>query len=120
MAKAFKFGDMVEVKLGRVVFDIKPGDDTSRDTCYVCGKPATAWPYPEKGGTAHGFAMINGERSVLLCEQCFSSDEQRTAIMRKYLNAPNLEVKKGGTYKDIEELRPIAQAFAERGDKLIN
>jgi len=34
---------IVEVKRGRVTFDIKPGDDISRDLCYVCGNPATAW-----------------------------------------------------------------------------
>jgi len=42
-----KLGDIVEIKLGRVVFDIKPGDDVSRDICFVCGKPATAWLIPE-------------------------------------------------------------------------
>ena len=44
---AAKLDDIVEIKLGRVVFDIKPGEDTSRDICYVCGKPATAWPPPQ-------------------------------------------------------------------------
>jgi hypothetical protein len=44
-----KLGDIVETKFGRVVFDIKPGEDTSRDICYVCSKPATAWLVPEGG-----------------------------------------------------------------------
>jgi hypothetical protein len=44
-----KLGDIVETKFGRVVFDIKSGEDTSRDICYVCSKPATAWLVPEGG-----------------------------------------------------------------------
>jgi hypothetical protein len=115
-----KRGDIVEIKLGRVVFDIKPAEDTSRDICYVCGKSATAWSYPEKGGMAHGFADING-RIVLLCESCFDTEKTTDAIMRKYVNAPNLEISKGGTYESVEQLRhDLANAAKERGDKPTN
>jgi hypothetical protein len=90
-----KLGDIVEIKFGRVVFDIKPGEDTSRDICYVCSKPATAWLVPEggagpipEGSMAHGFAAISGE-IALLCEACFNAEEQTSgAIIRKYWNAP--------------------------------
>jgi|SRR5215467_5972483 len=115
-----KLGDVVEIKLGRVVFDIKPGDDVSRDICYVCSKPATAWAYPQRGGTAHGFASVNG-RFVLLCEDCFNTEEKTSgAIIRKYLNAPNMEISEGGTYEDIDEIREIAEAIKERDDKPTN
>jgi len=78
-----KLGDIVEIKLGRVVFDIKPGDDVSRDICFVCGKPATAWLIPEgragpipEGSMAHSFAEINAQQTVLLCEVCFNTEDQ--------------------------------------------
>jgi hypothetical protein len=45
--RAAKLRDIVEIKLGRIAFDIKPGDDVSRDICFVCGKPATAWLAPK-------------------------------------------------------------------------
>jgi len=68
--RAAKLGDIVEIKFGRVVFHIKPGEDTRRDICFVCGKPATAWAFPERGGMAHGFASISGQIVLLnrLCE----------------------------------------------------
>src|SRR6516164_5853167 len=113
--RAAKLGDIVEIKLGRVVFDIKPGDDTSRDICFVCGKPATAWPIPEgrvgpipEGRVARGFARINGEKPVLLCEQCFTIEDQTgEPVIRKYWNSPDLKISKGGTYKDIDEIHEI-------------
>jgi hypothetical protein len=116
-----KLGDVVEVTFGRVVFDIKPGADTSRDVCYVCGKPATPWPHPiERDRMAHGFATINGGKPVLLCEDCFKTDKTTNAIVRKYWNAPDMKVSKGGTYDDIDEIREIARAIADRGDKPTN
>jgi hypothetical protein len=110
-----KLGDIVEIKLGRVMFDIKPGEDCSRDVCYVCGKPATAWPYPQQGGMAHGLAEINGQ-IVLLCEGCFNTEEKTgSAIIRKYWNSPDLEVSEGGgTYEEV------INAIKERNNKPIN
>jgi hypothetical protein len=116
--RAAKLGDIIEVKFGRVVFDIKPGDDVSRDICYVCGKPATAWAGGPEGRMAHGFATINEEKPVLLCETCFNTDSN--SIARKYLNAPDMKISEGGTYNDIDELRDIADALKERGDKSTN
>jgi hypothetical protein len=115
--KAAKIGDMVEIriKIGRVVFDIKPGADTSKDICYVCGKPATAWPYPERGGTAHGCADVNGQ-DVLLCEACFNTDDVDKFILRKYWNAPNLVIEEDETYESVEQLRRDI-ADAGRGTK---
>jgi hypothetical protein len=113
-----KLGDLVEIKFGRVVFDIKPGDDVSRDICYVCGKPATAWPSASaRWRMAHGFADINGQ-IVLLCESCFNTDSN--AIIRKYLNAPDMKISEGGTYDNIDEVREIADAIKERDDKPAN
>ena len=61
-------------------------------------------------GTAHGFASVNGQ-IVLLCEDCFNTEEKTSgAIIRKYLNAPNMEISEGGTYEDIDEIREIADA----------
>jgi hypothetical protein len=122
-----KLGDIVETKFGRVVFDIKPGEDTSRDICYVCSKPATAWLVPEggagpipEGSMAHGFAAISGQ-IALLCEACFNAEEQTSgAIIRKYWNAPNLRISEGGEYQDIDELREIGRALADRDDKPTN
>jgi hypothetical protein len=112
-----KVGDMIETKLGRVVFDIKPGDDISRDLCYICGKPATAWRHPSFG-MAHGVCAIDtgdSERVVLLCEQCFTAEEKTDgAVVRKFLNAPDLKIDEGGTYEDIDEIRQIADAMKER------
>src|SRR6516164_3999709 len=95
-----------ETKLGRVVFDIKPGDDTSRDICYVCGKPAIAWPSPTvPGGMAHGIASIKGQ-IVLICETCFNNtDETFKAIWRKYWNKPDIEFSEGGTYESADQIR---------------
>ncbi|HMF28578.1 MAG TPA: hypothetical protein VKE42_07385 [Candidatus Cybelea sp.] len=117
--KAAKLGDVVELKLGRVVFDIKPGEDTSKDICFVCGKPATAWAFPERGGMAHGFASISGQ-IVLLCETCFGTDDIDSVIMRKHLNAPDLKISEGGTYEDIDEIREIGDAIKQRDDKPTN
>jgi hypothetical protein len=118
--KRTKLGDIVEIKFGRVVFDIKPGEDVSRDICYACGKPATAWP--ECGVMAHGFATINEEKPVLLCEGCFAAEGEKTsgAIIRKYWNAPDMKISEGGTYNDIDEIREIADAIKEQDGKPIN
>ena len=59
--RAAKLGDIVEIKLGRVVFDIKPGE-----------------------------------------------------------NAPDMKISEGGTYNDVDEIREIADAIKERGDKSTN
>jgi len=116
--RAAKLGSIVETKLGRVVFDIKPGDDTSGDICFVCDKPATAWPFPQRGGTAHGFAEINDDgrtQVVLLCEACFNTKKISDTIMRKYSNAPDLKITEGGGYESVDKLRAdIADAIKER------
>jgi len=118
--RAAKLGDIVEIKLGRVVFDIKPGDDVSRDICFVCGKPATAWARGPEGHMAHGFASINGQNE-LLCEDCFNTEKKTSgAIVRKYWNAPDLKISEGGTYGDIDEICEIADAIKERDDKPTN
>jgi hypothetical protein len=81
-----KLGDIVEIKFGRVVFDIKPGEDTSRDICYVCSKPATAWLVPEGGAGAdprreHGARLCRHQRAnraaVRGLLQCRRADERR-------------------------------------------
>jgi hypothetical protein len=113
-----KLGDIVEIKFGRVVFDLRPGEDTSKDICFVCGNLATAWPYPERDCLAHGFVSINEEKPVLLCESCFNTNNN--AIIRKYWNAPDMEVSEGGTYDNINEIREIADAIKERNDKPTN
>jgi hypothetical protein len=99
-----KVGDIVEITLGRVVFDIKPGDDVSGDICYLCGKPATAWPGPK--GMAHGAVIIDGQ-NFLLCEQCFTIAERtgHEAIIKKFWNAPDLKIEVGGTYESADQLR---------------
>jgi hypothetical protein len=117
--RAAKLGDIVETKFGRVVFDIKPGEDTSRDVCFMCGKPATAWAGPGPRGMAHGFVVINGQ-FALLCEECFNTEKIGDAIVRKYLNAPDMKISEGGTYDDVDEIREIADAIKERGDKSTN
>jgi len=118
--RAAKLGDIVEIKFGRIVSGIKPGEDISRDVCFVCEKPATAWPWPERSCMAHGFAYVNGQ-IVLLCEDCFNTEEISNAIARKYWNAPNMKISEGGTYEDIDdEIREIADAIKERDDKPTN
>jgi len=82
-----------EVRLGRVKFDIKPGEDISADVCYLCGKPATDWPHPTKG-TAHGFASITGHpKALLLCQACFDAEGNLHAIARKHFNNPDVEIR---------------------------
>jgi hypothetical protein len=69
---------------------------------------------------AHGLADIDGQ-IVLLCEGCFNTEERSgNTIIRKYLNAPDMQISEGGTYEGINELREIGQAFADRGDKPTN
>jgi|SRR5262249_25886268 len=119
--RAAKLGDIVEIKFGRVVFHIKPGEDTSRDVCFVCGKPATAWLWPQLDCMAHGFAYING-KFVLLCEDCFNTEEKTYgAIARKYWNAPNIEISKGrhirGHRRDSRDRRRDQRA-RRQADKL--
>jgi len=113
--KAARLGDVVEVKVGRVVFDIQPGADTSKDVCYACGGSATAWPYPERDCTAHGVASINGQ-VVLLCERCCTAESPTELVIRKYWGSPDLKVHAGGTYESAEQLRRDI-ADASRGTK---
>ena len=81
---------------------------------------ATAWWYAERGGMAHGFASINGN-FLLLCERCFTAEERGPgALIRKYLNAPDMKISEGGTYSDIDQIRDIADAIKQRGDKPTN
>jgi hypothetical protein len=69
---------------------------------------------------AHGLADINGQ-IVLLCEQCFTTEERDGgALIRKFWNAPDLKITKGGAYGDIGEIRDIAGAIKERGNKPTN
>jgi hypothetical protein len=122
--KRAKLGDIVEIRLARVGFDIKPGENTSRDLCYVCGAPATAWSYP-RGGLAHGAAEISDGRKqqiVLLCEACFAAEEKNGgAIIRKYWEAPDLTTEKGGAYESVDQLRrDIANASKKRGGRPTN
>ena len=110
-----KLGDVVEVKVGRVVLDVQPGADTSKDVCYVCGRPATAWPYPERGCAAHGVADVNGQ-VVLLCEACCTADRPTELVVRRYWGSPNLKVHVGGTYESVDQLRRDI-ADASKGTK---
>jgi len=118
--RAAKLGDIVEIKFGRIVSGIKPGEDISRDVCFVCEKPATAWPWPERSCMAHGFAYVNGQ-IVLLCEDCFNTEEISNAIARKYWNAPNIEISKGrhirGHRRDSRDRRRDQRA-RRQADKL--
>ena len=53
--------------------------------CYVCDTPHKA----------EGLARIRRNRvtiDVPLCERCLVSDDGDTAVIRKYLNAPGLEI----------------------------
>jgi hypothetical protein len=58
--------------------------------CYVCGAQHKAL----------GFARIthnNAVKNVPLCEPCLAADEKTpSAIMRKFHNAPDLQITEGG------------------------
>jgi len=57
--------------------------------CYVCATPHRA----------HGLARIEHGKSttnVLLCEECLASDGRNNAVLRKYSNLPDLEIREGG------------------------
>ncbi len=100
--------------------DVKRGDATyvayghlqERDqnyglsvNCYVCGAPHKAFGVArirDKSGTIH----------VPLCEACLHSDLHEQAIMRKFWNAPNLEISEGG-----EATTEQVMAAAEKQDK---
>jgi len=109
-----KLGDIGQIRLGRVKFE--HGDEVS-GACYVCGKPATAWPHPSME-QAHGAADIDGE-IVLLCETCFNTPHIDRSVIRKSLRLPDLQFEEGGEIS-MDELHDISDAIKERGDKPTN
>ena len=52
----------------------------------------------------------------------FTTEEQTGGlVIRKYWNAPDMKIEKGGTYESVDQLRrDIANASKERGDKPTN
>lgn len=77
-------------------------------SCYVCGSPHAARGVARLQGAA-------GSMNVALCDGCnprgpggFDADKEK-AVLRKYLNAPDLEIKEGG-----EQVTEIISALAEK------
>jgi hypothetical protein len=57
--------------------------------CYVCGFPHHAL----------GLARITDSQETIhvpLCEPCLGSDDRANTVIRKFLNAPDLEISEGG------------------------
>jgi hypothetical protein len=93
---------MINNKKFRVV-DVAFGRGTLRKwsevpQCYVCDQPAPAWPWPDGPvAMACGAALINDDGPVPLCEACFVAGRTTVnSIVRKFLNAPDLEIADGG------------------------
>jgi len=61
--------------------------------CYVCDRPAPAWPWPDGPvAMACGAVFINDDGPVLLCEACFVAGRATSdSIVCKFLDAPDLE-----------------------------
>ena len=75
--------------------------------CYVCGAPHKA----------RGIARIRRDQSttnVPLCEPCVAS-HPADAIMRKFSNAPDLEISDGGELTEEEVM-----AFADKRDTTVH
>jgi len=123
--RAAKLGDIGQIRLGRVVFDIKPSHDVSRDICYVCGKPATAWPHSHLG-MAHGVAEIEASsaagQGVLLCEVCFDTPHIDRSVIRKFLRLPGLQFEEGGEISTDELRSPTlskSEAINQQTESLV-
>ena len=115
-AKARKDGFVVNISLGRWLM---AADSEAKVECFACGNEAKDWNWP--GGPAllgYGLAEIQeGDRSeqVPICESCFSSDDPTSALVRKWLNAPDLEISEGGE-ATAEHVANIASAMSEKDD----
>jgi hypothetical protein len=83
---------VVEVTRGRCLLR----EEARIPQCYVCDRPAPAWPWPDGYAVvAYGCASINGDSLVPLCEACFVADST-TSIVRKFLNARTQGSQKAG------------------------
>ena len=77
--------------------------------CYLCG-------VTHKG---FGVARITDKSEVLPTSHCVETslhsalDDDDGAVIRKYWNAPDLEIRKGGE-ATTDEILAVASAFAER------
>jgi hypothetical protein len=70
--------------------------------CYACNKPAPDWEWPNgPAKLGYGFADINGQVRVPVCQTCWNSEDDADAIVRKFLNSPDLQFEEGGELDDV-------------------
>ena len=118
--------DVIETSIGRCYCPVTE-EEQSKLKCFACGEEAKPWPWsggPE--GMGHSIVRVTchcGRCSkpldYPLCERCCAnSDDVNHVIVRIVLNAPDLEIKKGGSYSSIETLkRDIASVPPEGSSK---
>jgi hypothetical protein len=100
--KKSRVGDLVLIDYGQLL----PRNQNHRQpiNCYVCGATHQAL----------GFARIEFRQSttaVPLCSPCLASGERSDAVVRKFLNAPELRIDEGG-----EATTEQVMAVAEKQD----
>jgi hypothetical protein len=103
-----KLPNILEVKCGQCLRT----EETTRYYCYVCGDEAKGWAWRHDPSLlGYGVAHIQCHCGrcepidVPLCERCVKSEGSSDVIARKYRNAPDLEIVKGGAYASIESLK---------------
>jgi hypothetical protein len=107
--KAAKLGDVLEITWGRALID-----GGTAPQCFACDGLAPAWPWPDgPHSPAYGFALINYERILPICEACFKTNGD--AVVRRFWNAPDLKISEGGE-ASMETIRQIADALAVKDE----
>ena len=117
LARRYSADDVLTVNYGRLTYV----DPTVVDPCFLCGGPAKGWPHPdapehwplEQRTCAHGFAYINDEVSLPLCEACFNAEGRDNQVARKVMGSPDMVIQEGGE-ASLEHVREIAGALKER------
>jgi hypothetical protein len=105
-ASKLQRGSVVNVSVGRIAAE--PG---LKLKCYACGNDATEWPWPNgPAPTGYGVAEVNGERFAL-CEPCCYNSDTPNVIARRFMNAPNVEIRDMGKVDS-----DVFDAIIERGD----
>jgi hypothetical protein len=112
---------VVSIKRGRLAHD-----PTLIGECFICDGPAKAWAChpskithihptwtPDKSAPllAHGYALLNDNPPLILCEGCFNSEEYGDRIMRKVVPGAVIQDCGEATPERVEE---IADALNER------
>ena len=114
-ARKVPLGHIINARIGRCLM---AGE--ARLKYYACGKEAKEWPW-HGSHALMGYGIAEIEESgqavirVPLCETCFNTEDIEQHLVRRVLQAPDMEFKDGGE-ASVEHILEISAALSEKED----